>query len=148
MQPRGRAFEVNANEARNDPNVVAGTFLLNGHYATVLFDSGADYSFVSHSFVPLIDVHPCALNYVLDIEMVNGALTRLSQVLRDCILTLNDVEFYINLMPFDIGSFDIIVGMDWMTAVNAVIDYGERVVKIPLSMIVVVEPIKNKTNYQ
>lgn len=100
MQPRGRAFPVNANEARNDPNVVAGTFLLNGHYATVLFDSGADYSFLSSRFIPLIDVHPCALNNVLDIETINGALAKLSQILCDCILTLNDVKFYIDLIPF------------------------------------------------
>nr|XP_043619944.1 uncharacterized protein LOC122591765 [Erigeron canadensis] len=89
VQPRGRAFAVNANEARNDPNVVA--------------------------------------------ETVNGTLAKLSQILRDCILTLNDIEFYIDLMPFEIGSFDVIVGMDWLTAVNATIDCGERVVKIPLS---------------
>ena len=133
VQPRGRAFAANANEARNDPNVVAGTFYLNGHYATVLFDSGADYSLVSSNFVHLIDVNPCSLNCVLDIEMVNGSLTRLSQILRDCVLTLDDVEFFIDLMPLDIGSFDVIVGMDWLTAVNATIDCGERVVKIPLS---------------
>ena len=40
-----------------------------------------------HNFVPSIDIHPRALNHVLDIEMVNGALTRLGQVLRDFILT-------------------------------------------------------------
>jgi len=133
VQPRGRAFAANTNEARNDPNVVAGTFLLNGHYAAVLFDSGTDFSLLSSNFVPLIDVNPCSLNYVLDIEMVNGSLTRLSQILRDCVLTLDDVEFFLDLMLLDIGSFDVIVGMDWLTAVNATIDCGERVVKIPLA---------------
>ena len=34
---RGKAFTMNANEARQDPNVVTGTFSLNGHYATTLF---------------------------------------------------------------------------------------------------------------
>ncbi|GKA04641.1 reverse transcriptase domain-containing protein, partial [Tanacetum coccineum] len=44
---RGRAFLLGANEAKQNPNVVSGTFSLNNHFATVLFDSGADYSFVS-----------------------------------------------------------------------------------------------------
>ncbi|GKD19354.1 reverse transcriptase domain-containing protein, partial [Tanacetum coccineum] len=43
---RGRAFMMGAEEARQDPNIMTGTFSLNNHYATMLFDSGADYSFV------------------------------------------------------------------------------------------------------
>ncbi|GKC18204.1 putative reverse transcriptase domain-containing protein [Tanacetum coccineum] len=51
---RGRAFVMGAEEARQDPNIMTGTFSLNNHYATMLFDSGADYSFVSTTFVPLV----------------------------------------------------------------------------------------------
>ncbi|GJX84299.1 reverse transcriptase domain-containing protein [Tanacetum coccineum] len=53
-QARGRAFMLGAKEARQDPNIVTGTFTLNDHYATALFDSGADYSFVSTTFIPLL----------------------------------------------------------------------------------------------
>nr|XP_043639451.1 uncharacterized protein LOC122610536 [Erigeron canadensis] len=69
---RGRAFVLNAAEACNDLNVVAGTFLLNGHYATVLFDSGADYSFVATSFIPLLSAKPSPMYLCFDIEMANG----------------------------------------------------------------------------
>nr|GFD21323.1 hypothetical protein [Tanacetum cinerariifolium] len=51
-QARGRAFMLGAEEARKDPNIMTGTFTLNDHYATTLFDSGADYSFVSTTFIP------------------------------------------------------------------------------------------------
>jgi hypothetical protein len=53
-QGRGRAFVLNANEARQDTNIVTGTFPLNTHYAFVLFDSGADKSFVSIEFAEFI----------------------------------------------------------------------------------------------
>ncbi|GJY94478.1 putative reverse transcriptase domain-containing protein, partial [Tanacetum coccineum] len=55
-QIRGRAFNVNVNamEAVQDPNVVTGTFSLNDHFVTILFDSGADFSFISTEFVPLL----------------------------------------------------------------------------------------------
>ncbi|GJY58474.1 reverse transcriptase domain-containing protein [Tanacetum coccineum] len=52
-QARGRAFMLGAEEARQDSNIVTCTFTLNDHYATTLFDSGADYSFVSTTFIPL-----------------------------------------------------------------------------------------------
>ncbi|GKE52507.1 putative reverse transcriptase domain-containing protein [Tanacetum coccineum] len=53
---RGRAFNVNVNamEAVQDPKVVTGTFSLNDHFVTVLFDSGADFSFISTEFAPLL----------------------------------------------------------------------------------------------
>jgi hypothetical protein len=53
-QGRGRAFVLNVNGARQNTNVVTGTFPLNNHYVFVLFDSGADKSFVSIEFPEFI----------------------------------------------------------------------------------------------
>ncbi|GJU93524.1 putative reverse transcriptase domain-containing protein [Tanacetum coccineum] len=60
-QARGRAFMLGAEEARQDPNIVTGTFTLNTHFATTLFDSGADYSFLSTTFIPLLGLEPSDL---------------------------------------------------------------------------------------
>ncbi|GJX37149.1 reverse transcriptase domain-containing protein [Tanacetum coccineum] len=54
----GRAFVMRAEEDHQDLNIVTGTFYLNNHYATMLFDSGADYSIVSTTFMPLLDIKP------------------------------------------------------------------------------------------
>ena len=53
---RGRAFVMGANEARQDPSVVTGTFLVSDHYASVLFDTGADRSFVSVKFLSIANL--------------------------------------------------------------------------------------------
>nr|GEU98562.1 hypothetical protein [Tanacetum cinerariifolium] len=60
-QARGRAFMLGAKEARQDPNIVTGTFTLNNHFATTLFDSGVDYSFVSTTVIPLLGIKPSEL---------------------------------------------------------------------------------------
>ncbi|GJX67606.1 reverse transcriptase domain-containing protein [Tanacetum coccineum] len=60
-QVRGKAFMLGAEEARQDPNIMMGTFTLNDHYATTLFDSGADYSFVLTTLIPLLDIEPSDL---------------------------------------------------------------------------------------
>ncbi|GKA71311.1 hypothetical protein Tco_0777450 [Tanacetum coccineum] len=57
-QARGRAFVIGAEEARHDLNKVTGMFTLNNYYATTLFDSVVDYSFVSTTFIPLLDIEP------------------------------------------------------------------------------------------
>ncbi|GJX69336.1 putative reverse transcriptase domain-containing protein [Tanacetum coccineum] len=68
---RARAYVVVENPQQN-PNVVTGTFLLNDHYACILFDSGAEKSFVSSAFTPFIDIAPTALNTSYEIELADG----------------------------------------------------------------------------
>ncbi|GKB18692.1 putative reverse transcriptase domain-containing protein [Tanacetum coccineum] len=71
-QAHGRAFVMGAKEARQDPNIVTSTFTLNNHYATTLFDSGADYSFVSTTFIHLLDIEPCNLGFSCENEIASG----------------------------------------------------------------------------
>ncbi|GKC65095.1 reverse transcriptase domain-containing protein, partial [Tanacetum coccineum] len=73
-QARGGAFIMGAEEARHDPNIMMCLFTLNNHYATTLFDSGADYSFVSTTFIPLLDIEPSDLGFSYKIEIAGGQL--------------------------------------------------------------------------
>nr|GEU43347.1 hypothetical protein [Tanacetum cinerariifolium] len=73
-QARGRAFVMGAEEARHDPNIVTSTFTLKNHYATNLFDFGTDYSFVSTTFIPLLDIKPSNLGFSYEIEIASGQL--------------------------------------------------------------------------
>ncbi|GJX39477.1 putative reverse transcriptase domain-containing protein [Tanacetum coccineum] len=57
-----------------DSNVVTGTFLLNNHYASILFDTGADRSFISTAFSSLIDIVPTPLDNSYDVELANGKI--------------------------------------------------------------------------
>ncbi|GKC48462.1 putative reverse transcriptase domain-containing protein [Tanacetum coccineum] len=71
---QGRAFRLGVAEAPQDPNVVTGTFSLNDHFATVLFDSGADYSFISTKFLPLINMKPSVISPGYEIEIASGVI--------------------------------------------------------------------------
>ncbi|GKC11051.1 putative reverse transcriptase domain-containing protein [Tanacetum coccineum] len=131
-QVKGRAFNVNAVGALQDPNVVTGTFSLNHHYATVLFDSGADFSFISTSFAPLLNVKPSFVNPGYLIEVADGKKVEVDRVIRNCKLELGTSLFTIDLIPLGHGSFDVIVGMDWLSEHKAEIVCHEKVVRIPL----------------
>ncbi|GJY14060.1 putative reverse transcriptase domain-containing protein [Tanacetum coccineum] len=128
---RARAYVVVENPQQN-PNVVTGTFLLNDHYASVLFDSGAERSFVSIEFTPFIDIAPAALNTNYEVELADGKIVSTNTVLRGCTLALFSHMFKIDLLPTRLGSFDVIVGMDWLSYHRAVIVCYEKIVHIPL----------------
>ncbi|GKE24794.1 putative reverse transcriptase domain-containing protein [Tanacetum coccineum] len=78
-QARGRTFMLGVAEAGQDPNIVTGMFTLNNPYATTLFDSGADYSFVSTTFIPLLGIEPSDLGFSYKIEIASGQLVEIDK---------------------------------------------------------------------
>nr|GEV41666.1 putative reverse transcriptase domain-containing protein [Tanacetum cinerariifolium] len=131
-QARGRAFMLGAEEARQDPNIVTGTFTLNDHYATTLFDSDADYSFVSTTFIPLLGIEPSELGFRYEIEIASEQLVEIDKVIKGCRLEIEGHVFDINLIPFGHGNFDVIIGMDWLSNHKTKIICHEKVARIPL----------------
>ncbi|GJR97805.1 putative reverse transcriptase domain-containing protein [Tanacetum coccineum] len=119
-------------EALQDLKVVTGTFSLNNQFATVLFYSGADFSFISTKFAPLLNVEPCIVNPGYVIEIADGKSVEVDRIIRDCKLELGNSLFTIDLIPLGHGSFDMIVGMDWLSKNNVVIVCHEKVVEIPI----------------
>ncbi|GKA76216.1 putative reverse transcriptase domain-containing protein [Tanacetum coccineum] len=69
---------VVGNTGANPDNVVAGMFLLNNHYAYILFDTGADQSFVSTTFSSQIDITPSTLDHYYDVELADGRIIGLN----------------------------------------------------------------------
>ncbi|GJR60859.1 putative reverse transcriptase domain-containing protein [Tanacetum coccineum] len=128
----GAVYKLGAMDAQQDSKVVTGKFLLNNRYATALFDSGADKSFVSANFSTLIDIEPVKLDTCYDVKLADRKVVSTNNVLRGCTLNLLNRSFPIDLMVIELGSFDIIIGMDWLSRYDAVILYGEKMVRIPL----------------
>ncbi|GJW12501.1 putative reverse transcriptase domain-containing protein [Tanacetum coccineum] len=128
---RGRAYDLGGVDSNPDSNVVTGTFLLNSYYASVLFDLGADRSFVSTTFSTLLDVIPSTLYVSYAIELVDERVAETNTILRGYTLGLLGHPFNIDLMPVELGSFDVIVGMDWLDNNHAVIVFDEKIVRIP-----------------
>ncbi|GJS98251.1 putative reverse transcriptase domain-containing protein [Tanacetum coccineum] len=95
-----RAYVVVSAGTTPNSNVVTGTFLLNNRYASILFDTCADRSFVSTAFSSLIDIIPTTLDHGYDVELADG-------------------------------SFDVIIGMDWLAKYHVVIVCDEKLVRVP-----------------
>ncbi|GJY44274.1 putative reverse transcriptase domain-containing protein [Tanacetum coccineum] len=133
INAQGRAYMLRDKNAPQDPNVVTGTFLLNQHLAKVLFDSSADKSFISISLASKLNNLSITIDTFYDIEMADGNLVSTNTVIKGCTLTLLDQPFKIDLMPIKLGSFDVVIGMDWLSKYHAKILCDEKVVHIPIN---------------
>nr|GEU88866.1 hypothetical protein [Tanacetum cinerariifolium] len=130
-EARGKAYVLGGRDVNPDSNVVKGTFLLNNHYAFMIFDSSANRSFVLTTFSTLLDITLDTLDVSYAVELANGRISKTNTVLRGYTLGLLGHPFSIDLMPVEIGSFDLIIGMDWLANHHAVIVCDEKIMRIP-----------------
>ncbi|GKA31930.1 putative reverse transcriptase domain-containing protein [Tanacetum coccineum] len=81
--------------------------------------------------VSQIDITPSTLDHYYDVELADGRIIGLNTILKGCTLNFLNHQFNINLMPVELGSFDAIIGMDWLAKYQAVIVCAEKIVRIP-----------------
>ncbi|GKC24869.1 putative reverse transcriptase domain-containing protein [Tanacetum coccineum] len=110
--------EKNGNASWNpDSNVVTGMFLINNRYASILFGTGADRSFISTAFSSLINIAQTLLENSYDVELADRKIVRIDTIMRGCTLNFLNHLFNIDLMPVELGSFDVIIGMELVSKV-------------------------------
>ncbi|GJS32064.1 putative reverse transcriptase domain-containing protein [Tanacetum coccineum] len=103
----------------------------NGNAPTKVYGGQCGNNLDSNVFRSLIDITPTTLDHYYDVELADGKIIRINTIIRGCTLNFLDHPFNINLMAVELGSFDVIVGMDWLAKYHAVIDCAEKIVRIP-----------------
>ncbi|GKC03264.1 putative reverse transcriptase domain-containing protein, partial [Tanacetum coccineum] len=94
-----RAYVMRTDDPQQNPSVVTGTFLVNDHYASILFDSGAEKSFVSTAFTTFIGIAHAALDTSYDVGLADGKVVSTNIILCGYTLALFNHLFKIDLLP-------------------------------------------------
>jgi hypothetical protein len=102
--------------------VVTGTVSVDSFFAHALFYSGASYSFVSENFVSRAGLSVQRMGHPIVVSSANGSISSCS-VCLGCSVILAEEVFSANLVVISLGSFDVILGMDWLTQYRVVIAY-------------------------
>nr|GEY35670.1 putative reverse transcriptase domain-containing protein [Tanacetum cinerariifolium] len=126
-----RAYVVGTAGTNPNSNVVTSMFLLNNCYASILFDTGADRSFISTVFSSLIDIIRTMLDHGYDIELADGRIIWVNTLIRGCTLNFLNHPFNIYLIPIEMLSFNVIIGMDWLVKYHAIIVCDKKLVRVP-----------------
>ncbi|GKA81754.1 putative reverse transcriptase domain-containing protein [Tanacetum coccineum] len=79
----------------------------------------------------LIDIIPTTLDHGYDVKLADGKIIEVNTLIRGCKLNFMNHPFNIDLMPIELGSFDVIIGMDWLTKYHVVIVCDEKLVRVP-----------------
>ena len=102
--------------------VIQGTFLLSRLWARVLFDSSASHSFIASSVVIEFGLEVEALEEPLYVSSPLGIRARIWMICRGCELEISGIFLTVDPRVMDMSEFEVILGMDWLTAYRVVID--------------------------
>ena len=119
---QGRVYTITPPAESTDQPVIQVTFLLSHLWARVLFDYGALHSFIAASVVIELGLEVEALEEPLYLSSPLGIRARIGMICRHCELEISGILFTVDLRVMDMSEFDVILGMDWLTAYKVVID--------------------------
>jgi hypothetical protein len=120
---------MTSDEAQQAPDVVLGMFLASSHPATILFNSGASHSFILSSFVAKHILPIATMKHTMLVSSPGGEM-RTKHICSAISITIRGVDFLSNLILLDSKGIDIILGMDWLSKYDGVIQCARKAVKL------------------
>jgi hypothetical protein len=120
---------MTSDEAQQAQDVVLGMFLTSSHPATVLFDSGASHSFIASSFVAKHNLPVANMKHTMLVSSPIGEM-RTKLICPAIRISIRGVDFPSNLILLDSKGIDIILGMDWLSKYDGVIQCTKGAVKL------------------
>ena len=121
-----RVYAITPQAESTDQLVIQGTFLLSRLWARVFFDFGASHSFIAASVMIEFGLEVEALEEPLYVSSPLGIRARIWMICCGCELEISGILLTVNLRIMDMLEFDVILGMDWLTAYRVVIDCEHR----------------------
>ena len=91
-----------------------------------MFDYGALHSFVAASCVNALGLKVESLEKPLHVRSPLGIRVRVDQICRDCESVISGILLTVDLRVMDISDFDVLLGMDWLTTHQVVIDFDRK----------------------
>nr|XP_043625632.1 uncharacterized protein LOC122597064 [Erigeron canadensis] len=130
-QPKAKshAFQMTTDLAKENDEVVSGTFLVNSKPASVLFDLGANKSFVSNLFAPKLEKVTTPFDCSIEVEIANGTISDIRVGYDDCSIEIEGSFFSVQLYPTTLAGFDIVIGIDWLSQNDATIICSQKIVR-------------------
>ncbi|XP_026459739.1 uncharacterized protein LOC113360445 [Papaver somniferum] len=132
FQPRGQPNvpgqlnHIATVEKRTENSEIEGNFLIFSSLAKVLFDSGATHSFISLHLAAYLGLKPVPMGFTLNVSSPLGNVVSLSKFCKDCEITFGDYRVKIDLISMSLQDYDVIIGMNWLSQNQAILECFEK----------------------
>ncbi|XP_071695388.1 uncharacterized protein [Rutidosis leptorrhynchoides] len=109
-------------------DAITGMFLVNYVPAHVLFECGANCSFVSTTFCAKLNVPVSVINEPLSVEVGDGRIVPVTKFVSGITIDIEGSLFHVTCLVMPIPSFDVVLGMNWLSDHKASIKCDRKVI--------------------
>src|SRR3954469_23405065 len=125
----GCVNQISVEEVIATSDVILGTLPVNHVHASILFDPGASHSFMSESYA-LRHEFPFEEMFSPMIIQTPGSKWRTNRVSHGNKIAIEGLVFLASLIALKSSDIDVILGMDWLSRQNVVLDCESKSVKL------------------
>ncbi|MBY3556087.1 hypothetical protein HGI15_22395, partial [Modestobacter lapidis] len=129
-QGAGKVFALFSPDREASDTVIEGMFCIYNSWVRVLFDTGSTHSFISTSCALRLGLQFEPLGYILSVASPMGTDAQTSKICRSCVIRIDDHELEVDLISLNMSTYDVILGMDWLSQYRARIDCYKKHVTI------------------
>ncbi|XP_071708691.1 uncharacterized protein [Rutidosis leptorrhynchoides] len=131
--PEARAFQMSVDVATATDDAITGMFLVNSVLARVLFDYGENRSFVSTTFCAKLNVPVSIINEPLSVEVGDGRTVPVTKFVSGITIDIEVSHFHVTCLVMPIPSFDVVLGMNWLSDHKASIKCDRKVISFSVA---------------
>ncbi|XP_071699299.1 uncharacterized protein [Rutidosis leptorrhynchoides] len=133
LAPKGRAFQMSVDAATATDDMITSMFLINTVPARALFDSGANRSFMSVMFPDKLKLHVELISTPQRVEVADSKIIPVTTSVSGATIAIYGGLFPVNCLVIPIASFDVVLGMDWLSHNKASIKCHKKIISFPLT---------------
>ncbi|XP_075473992.1 uncharacterized protein LOC142505053 [Primulina tabacum] len=126
---QGRIFTMTKEGVNPDSSIISGNILISCKEALTLIDIGATHSFMSEVFMHSLSREPTVMSLQFNIMLPSDDEICHTSILTACPVQIGSRLLYADFIVISMAAFDVILGMDWLSAYRAVIDCVEKTMK-------------------
>ncbi|XP_071739192.1 uncharacterized protein [Rutidosis leptorrhynchoides] len=128
-----RAFQMSVDTATETNDAITSIFLINSSPASVLFDCGVNRSFMSVTLCDKLKLPINVLSEPLRIKVGDGRIVPVTTSVSGVTIEIDGNEFPVTCLVMPIPSFDVVLGMDWLSRHKASIKCHKKLISFPLT---------------
>jgi hypothetical protein len=141
--PKGHLNHMNVEEAQEATDVVLGMFPVNSVPARIMFDSGASHSFVTKLFVDKSGIQPTPMKHAMLVQ-IPGSTTRAEWNCLAVPIEIHRIAFLANLIVLRTKGLEVVLGINWMSHHQGVIDCAKKTITMTSSTGIIVKHVSVK----
>jgi hypothetical protein len=123
VEDMGRIYaSLNDQQAEYQSNMIEVEGKIINQPVAILIDSGEIHCYIDHKIVDILHLEKSKLGKEILVQLATGTKRRIHDMVRSCSISLNDMNNIIDLNIIPLGSYDILIGMDWLEKHHVVLD--------------------------